>query len=156
MKYDGVLLVVEEMEKAKRFYMDVFGFEIAMDLGANISFKEGVSLQTKESWSEFAKIPMDEFKFGGNDKELVFTDNDLDSLADKLKRMKIGFARDEMPWGQRTIRFSDPDKHITEVGESMDFVAMRLLKQGMSKEKVSEITMIPMEFIDMILKNMNQ
>jgi len=30
------------------------------------------------------------------------------------------------PWGQRVIRFYDPDMHIVEVGESLESVACML------------------------------
>lgn len=154
MKYDGILLVVEDMERSKRFYMGLLGFEIAMDLGENVSFKEGLFLQTKSSWSKFAGIPIDEFKFGGRDKELVFTDNDLDGLSKKLEKAGVKYKKNEMPWMQRTISFFDPDAHVIGVGEAMDHVAARLLKDGMPKEKVSEVTMIPMEYINTIIENM--
>ena len=38
----------------------------------------------------------------------------------------------EDEWGQRSIRFYDPDKHIIDVGESMKVVIKRFLLSGVS------------------------
>ena len=38
----------------------------------------------------------------------------------------------EHSWGQRVVRFYDPDKHIIEVGESMKVVCKRFLDSGMT------------------------
>ena len=45
------------------------------------------------------------------------------------------------------IRFNDPDRHIIEVGESLEFVCGRFLYQGMSVEETAERTMLPIEFV---------
>lgn len=53
----------------------------------------------------------------------------------------------EYPWGQRVVRFYDPDQHIIEVGESMENVARKLFKQDLSIEEVAERTQHPLEFV---------
>ena len=43
-KYQGCLLSVKDMEASKRFYQEVLGQKLIMDIGAHVSF-EGFSLQ---------------------------------------------------------------------------------------------------------------
>lgn len=43
----------------------------------------------------------------------------------------------EHSWGQRVIRFYDPDGHIIEVGEDMKMVIRRFLNTGMTMEEIS-------------------
>ena len=43
----------------------------------------------------------------------------------------------EHSWGQRVIRFYDPDGHIIEVGEDMKMVIKRFLASGMTMEEIS-------------------
>lgn len=40
----------------------------------------------------------------------------------------------EHSWGQRVIRFYDPDGHMIEVGEAMKAVIERFLDSGMTLE----------------------
>lgn len=50
----------------------------------------------------------------------------------------------EHDWGQRVIRIYDPDRHIIEIGESLQYAAHRLLKQGMSVEQTAAKTQLPL------------
>ncbi len=43
----------------------------------------------------------------------------------------------EHSWGQRVIRFYDPDGHIIEVGEDMKMVIKRFLASDMTMEEIS-------------------
>lgn len=53
MKYCGSLYVVDNIEKTKLFYRDLFGLRVIQDFGANITLTGGISFQTKESWLQF-------------------------------------------------------------------------------------------------------
>ncbi len=53
----------------------------------------------------------------------------------------------QAPWGQRTVRFLDPDNHVIEVAEPMEEVVLKFLHQGMTEQEVSEKTMMPIEFV---------
>ena len=44
----------------------------------------------------------------------------------------------EHGWGQRVVRFYDPDGHLIEVGEQMKRVVGRFLSAGMSMEQAAE------------------
>ena len=58
----------------------------------------------------------------------------------------------EQPWGQRVMRFYDPDDYIIEVGEPLDAVVKRMAQQGLTEEEIAERSSIPLEFVQMMLK----
>ena len=46
---------------------------------------------------------------------------------------------------------SAPDRHVVEVGESMEFVARRYLKSGMSPEETAAKTQLPLSMVESLL-----
>ena len=53
----------------------------------------------------------------------------------------------EHRWGQRVVRFYDPDKHIIEVGEKLDAVVQRFIDSGLSAEETAVRMDIPVDFV---------
>lgn len=53
----------------------------------------------------------------------------------------------EHRWGQRVVRFYDPDGHIIEVGENMKMVCKRFLDSGMTPEQVAERMGVPPKYV---------
>ena len=126
MKLKNVLLVVKDIEVSKKFYHDLFGLQVVTDFGRNVILTEGLVLQERQLWEEFVDekvVP------GGNAMELYLEDNDLDAFAEKLEASpyEIQYVNRlmEHDWGQRVIRFYDPDMHLIEVGESLEYVARK-------------------------------
>jgi len=76
----------------------------------------------------------------------------MDGFLKKLQNssFEIRYVNElmEHDWGQRIIRIYDPDKHIIEVGESLDCVARRFLNQGWSTEAVAKKTQLPLSRIE--------
>lgn len=147
MKFMGTMIVVSDMEKAKKFYADLFGETVLMDLGANVTLSGGFSLQEKAYWATLMGKPAEEITPGSNHFELYYETEDLDAFLPKLEASGAELAHpvSEAPWGQRTARFYDPDHNLIEVGESMEFVIKRFFAQGMTPEQVSQRTGIPLE-----------
>lgn len=58
----------------------------------------------------------------------------------------------EQPWGQKVLRFYDPDRYIIEVAEPLWVVVIRLHKEGKSIAEIAEKTMLPREAVSEILK----
>ena len=50
-------------------------------------------------------------------------------------------------WGQRVVRFYDPDYHIIEVSETMNVVCKRFSDKGMTVEEISERMGIPLKAV---------
>ena len=152
MKFKNPLLVVSDMDKSVKFYKEVLGLNKIMDLGANVTLTGGVCLQTKETWIEF--IENDSLSFGGKTSEIYFEDDDFDGFANKLKKLDINYVHPvkEHSWGQRVVRFYDPDCHIIEVGENMKTVCKRFLDSGMTPEQAAERMDVPLKFVKGCIK----
>jgi len=130
MRYCGTLVAVKDMAVSRKFYEELLGLKVAADYGANVAFRGGVSLQTVDSWADFIEMPSGGISVGSNDMEFYFEENNLDRLLAKLESHGVDLVHGikEHSWGQRAIRFYDPDRHIIEVGESMRSVVKRLLR----------------------------
>ena len=147
MKLKNPMLVVEDIEKAAAFYKKVLGLRVIMDFGANKTLTGGLCLQTAETWTDF--IGTEELACGGNNFEMDFEDDEFDGFAEKLREHEIEYVDPvrEHRWGQRVVRFYDPDRHIIEVGENMKTVCKRFLDSGMTPEETAERMDVPMKFV---------
>ncbi|MDD3413109.1 MAG: VOC family protein [Lachnospiraceae bacterium] len=147
MKFKNPLIVVSDLKKSVSFYKEVLGLHVIMDFGMNVTLTGGVCLQTAETWNEF--IDEKPLQFGGNDSELYFEGDDFDAFAKKLENLKIDYVHPikEHRWGQRVVRFYDPDKHIIEVAEPIKTVCQRFISSGMTDEEVAQRMDVPMKFV---------
>ena len=141
------LLVVTDMDKTVAFYKNVLGLEVVLDFGANKTLTGGLALQTLETYREF--IGRDDISFGGNDFELYFEEDDFDTFAEKLRACDVQYVHPvkEHPWGQRVVRFYDPDRHIIEVGENMKAVCRRFIDSGMTPEQTAARMDVPVAYV---------
>ena len=151
-KFKTPMLVVTDIEKTVEFYKKVLGLHVIMDFGANKTLTGGLSLQTLETWKDF--IGTTEIAFGSNNAEIYFEEDDFDKLAEKLKKFDIEYVHPikEHSWGQRVVRFYDPDKHIIEVGENMKVVCKRFLDSGMTPEQVAKRMDVPMKLVSACMR----
>ena len=93
-----------------------------MDFGTNVTFAESFPIQSKSSWTGFIDNPESEIRYQGNDGELYFEEEEFDAFIERLKKYEVKYVHTviEHAWGQRVVRFYDPDMHIiVEVLESM-------------------------------------
>lgn len=153
MKLKNILFVVNDIEKAKAFYRELFGLDVISDFRENVILTEGLVLQERKLWEKFTRK---EVRTGGNDAELYFEENDIDGFLQKLENssFQVEFLNSciEHDWGQRVIRLYDLDQHVIEVGESMESVVRRYLCAGMTVEQVAEKTQMPLSQVEMIGK----
>ena len=117
MKLKNTLIVVKDIEKAKRFYHDLFGLEMLRDNDGNMILTDGLVLQEERYWKEFLKreiIPQ------SNSCELYFEEADIEGFTEKLETLypDIQYVNRLMThsWGQTVIRFYDLDGNLIEVG----------------------------------------
>ena len=117
MKLKNTLIVVKDIEKAKRFYHDLFGLEMLRDNDGNMILTDGLVLQEERYWKEFLKreiIPQ------SNSCELYFEEADIEGFTEKLETLNpdIQYVNRLMThsWGQTVIRFYDLDGNLIEVG----------------------------------------
>lgn len=151
MKFVSTLIAVKDMEKSKAFYCEVLGLKVISDFGANVTLTGGLSLQTLDTWKGFIHKGEDEIKFQNNCGELYFEEDDIDSFNKKLeshKDIKYVHKMIEHRWGQRVVRFYDPDGHIIEVGENLKVVVERFLDSGLSIEETAKRMDVPISYIE--------
>lgn len=147
MRYAATLIAVSDMERSKAFYRDLLGLEVTADFGANVTLGGVLALQTVESWREL--IGGRETGFRHNSGELYFETDDLDGLLRRLEGFAIEYVHPPLThrWGQRAVRFYDPDGHIVEVGEEMGLVMRRFAEQGLTEEEIAQRMDVPLAFV---------
>ena len=148
MKLKNPMLVVTDIDRSVEFYKKVFGLHIIMDFGANKTLTGGLALQTVETYKAF--IGTNDISSGGNNFELYFEEDDFDKFTERLSKLEIDYLHKvyEHRWGQRVVRFYDPDKHIIEVGENMKSVCKRFIDSGMTVEEAAERMDVPVKYVN--------
>ena len=116
----NVLIVVENIEEAKKFYHDLFGLETVLDNEGNMILTERLVLQEKKIWEEFlGKNTLPE----SNSCELYFEEKDIEGFVEKLERLypSIQYVNRLMTLdrGQKMVQFYDPDGNLIEVRTPM-------------------------------------
>lgn len=154
MKYTCTVFSVANINVARRFYEDLFGVEVYQDYGKNVAFTCGFALQQDFDW--LVNISKDKVMSKSNNAEIVFEEPDFDGFLERLKAYpEIEYLGDviEHSWGQRVIRFYDPDGHIIEVGEDMKMVIRRFLSTGMTMDEVSKRMDVSIPDLETLLKS---
>ena len=117
MKLKNVLIVVKDIEKARQFYHDVFGLKLVVDNDGNMILTEGLVLQNEKIWKDFlGKDIVTE----NNSCELYFEEKNIEDFVQKLEKLypSVKYVNRLMThnWGQKVVRFYDPDGNLIEVG----------------------------------------
>ena len=148
MEFKSPMLVVRDMDKSVAFYKRVLGLQVVTDFGANKVLTGGLALQTLESYRDF--IGTGDISFGGNNFEIYFEEEDFDKFADHLGKCNVPYVHPvkEHSWGQRVVRFYDPDRNIIEVGENMKAVCKRFIDRGMTPNQAAERMGVPVEYVE--------
>ena len=88
MKLKNILIVVNDIELAIKFYHDLFGLEVLYDNDGNVIMTEGLVLQDEKIWREFV---------------LYFEENDIEAFVEKLEKFypKVEYVQHLMTysWG---------------------------------------------------------
>ena len=120
MRLKNFLIVVNNIEKSRQFYHDLFGLQMILDNDGNMILTEGRVLQEEKYWKEFlGKEIIPE----SNSCELYFEEADIEGFIEKLENYypEVKYVNRLMThsWGQKVIRFYDPDGNLIEVGTPM-------------------------------------
>lgn len=117
MKYKGTLIVVKDCSRAYEFYHDLFGFELLQDNGGNMQLTGDLYLQERGYWETFIGKKVVQ---RNNSAELYFEEPDIEAFIKKLETLypDTEYVNRLMThsWGQRVVRFYDPDGNLVEVG----------------------------------------
>ena len=120
MRLRNVLIAVNDMDRAIRFYKEIFGLQVILNQDGNVILTEGLVLQDASIWKNFLDkdlIPKN------NMTELYFEEPDIEGFVKKLEEsdFEIEYVNKLMThsWGQKVVRFYDPDGNLIEVGTPM-------------------------------------
>lgn len=157
MKLKNTLIVVNDIEHSKKFYKELFGLHVIADFDGNVILTEGLVLQDRAIWEQFVER---EVAFGHHSAELYFEENEMDAFLNRLEncQFEIQYVNPlmEHSWGQRVVRLYDPDMHMIEVGETLEYVARRFLRQGMSVEETAAKTQLPVSTVELMVQGMKE
>lgn len=153
MKYICPLITVDDINRSRSFYETVLDQKVKYDFGENVAFASGFAIHLKPHFAEL--IGKKNIISKSNSFELYFEHDDIDGFEKSLIEHKVELVHPacEQPWRQKVIRFYDPDGHIIEVGESLEYLSFRLFKEGKTLSEISAITNMPAEFVSASVKN---
>lgn len=120
MRLRNTLIVVNDIEKSRKFYRDLFDLEMVLDNDGNMILTQGLVLQDKKVWQEFLGK---EVLPKNNSFELYFEERNIEGFVERLERLypSIEYVNPLMThsWGQKVVRFYDLDGNLIEVGTPM-------------------------------------
>ena len=120
MRLRNVLIVVSDIEKSKNFYKELFGLSVVLDQEGNVILSEGLVLQDAKIWESFLQK---DIVWKNHATELYFEEKDMEGFVKKLQEypdpIKYVNPLMEHSWGQKVVRFYDPDGNLIEVGTPM-------------------------------------
>ncbi|MBD3422255.1 MAG: glyoxalase/bleomycin resistance/dioxygenase family protein [Chitinivibrionales bacterium] len=154
-RYHSAVIFVDNIQKSKKFYCDILEQKVEDDFGRNIQLRCGLSLwELRDDHIIPASLERRRIRNSSNRFELYFESDNLDNVYARLSDNSIEFLHGihEEIWGQRTIRFFDPDGHIVEIGEPLEVFVKRFAGKGLSDEKIAETSFIPLQKVKAILK----
>jgi catechol 2,3-dioxygenase-like lactoylglutathione lyase family enzyme len=152
MIYHSTVIFVKDIEVSKEFYTRYLGFSVEHDFGKNIILSNGLTLW--EINPEYIISKQLETKIESNRYELYFEDDNIQEAFGKLERAGVKFFQTlhEEPWGQRTFRFFDPDKHLIEIGEPLPVFVRNMSAKGFSPEQIAAKSGIPPETVRTLIE----
>ncbi len=123
LKFHSTALFVKDIEISKAFYAEVLQQKIELDFGKNVILQGGITLWEINPLHIIPRLLGVQHLYSPRFQsfELYFETDDFDGICRQLSGQSVELLhpQHEEPWGQRTIRFYDPDRHLVEVGETM-------------------------------------
>jgi len=148
------LILVHDIYASRKFYEDVLGQKVRDDFGENVFFEGGFALHLREHYECLPGMDcIHKSESFRNDGEFYFESDNIEESYEKIKAAGVEFIHEiqVQPWQQRVIRFFDLDKHIVEVGETMNATVERLYMAGDDVEAIALKTSLAKDFIEHIL-----
>lgn len=147
-RFQASLLLVKDVAASKDFYVRVLEQEVEYDFGEDVSFRGGFVIHDANHFSRLLfdrDNPNSKTSQGQENLELYFETEQLEESFARIEEYGVEFIHRiiEQPWGQHVFRFYDPDRHIVEIGEPMQTVIRRMLKEGLSEEEIAQRTSMP-------------
>lgn len=120
------VLFVEDVVRARDFYVDVLGMSLGFEdetsagvfLGEELLLLVSIASASEMLVGEVLGTPRNQRPVGLFN---IFVENVDESFA-RLKSLGVSFINDpvDREWGRRTAHFKDPDGFIWEISQSID------------------------------------
>ena len=158
-KLHSTVIITDNFEVMKTFYLELLKQQIEFDFGNCIGFKGGLSL-----WELRPEYPIAQHlgrtysKLGNKNLEICFESDEFADVVTELNKQEIKYLHQvaEETWGQMTVRFFDPENNLIEIGETIPCFVKRFHKQGMTEEEVSKRTSVPLELVKKYINESEQ
>ena len=153
-QFHSTVLITRRLEEMKSFYTGLLGQRVHFDFGNCVTFECALTLwEPREDYVLSKALGAEKLHSGSGGMEVCFETDDFDTEATRI-RAGASLLHDvaEETWGQRTLRFYDPDGNLVELGESMPCFCRRLSASGLSPAEVAEKTGIRLETVEVYLK----
>jgi catechol 2,3-dioxygenase-like lactoylglutathione lyase family enzyme len=123
-RIDAITLFVEDLERAKSFYRDVFGLSMIFEDPNSAVFKFAntlVNLLEVSQAHELIEPGVVASPDAGSRFQLTIPVDDVDAACADLKARGVQLINGPMDrvWGVRTACFADPGGHIWEFAQSL-------------------------------------
>lgn len=121
---DYVVLIVEDLDRALRFYTEVLGLALGHRSGDYAQLVTGATrlgLYTREAMAKTLGIPLQKPSQDAPGFEIGFKVLDVDSAFSELvgRGASPAMPPTTRPWGQRTAYVRDPDGHLIELAQDL-------------------------------------
>jgi|ERR1700674_908809 len=121
---DAITLFVEDLERSKHFYREVFGLSVSYE------DKDSAVFKFQHTMINLLKIPAAQdlvapgvvaVPGAGSRFQLTIFVNDVDAACAELKARGVELQNGPMdrPWGIRTVSFTDPGGHLWEFAQPL-------------------------------------
>ena len=149
MRYKNTVLIVQDLDRSKAFYRHILDLKVLLDFHGRVTLSSGIVLESYEIWKDLIHKDDNDIVLLNHASEFYFEIDDIDAFMIKLNEHNVPLIHPlkEHTWGQRTVRFYDPDGHVIEVGETLKKVVKRYLSQGLSYEEAANKIGIPVDYI---------
>ena len=122
-------IFVADIERSKKFYDDVLGFEtiFEFEVDEEAGVKKVAFVRNGDFTLEFIQRPNPQKLTGGLIDHIALAANDIAGVKDNLARRGVKFETEEIlsnlkvfPKGTKWIKFRGPDGEILELNEVLD------------------------------------
>ncbi len=120
----AITLFVEDLDRAKAFYQDVFGLPVAFtdDNSAVFSFDNTIiNLLRTTAAPDLIKPALVAGPEAGSRFQFSIWVDDVDAVCADLAQRGVTLLNGPVsrPWGMRTAAFTDPSGHVWEIAQEL-------------------------------------
>ena len=120
----AITLFVEDLDRAKAFYQDVFGLPVTFtdDNSAVFSFDNTIiNLLRTTAEPDLIKPALVAGPEAGSRFQFSIWVDDVDAVCADLAQLGVTLLNGPVsrPWGMRTAAFTDPSGHVWEIAQEL-------------------------------------